>query len=418
MIAPTNSPDRPTLAEYFENVFLPEKLSDTTINLVYQYRTAINAFCEYTGRNILVADVTESMVDAFEPWCRANGKDSNAGKYRRHIAAVMRMARPGQFDPKPAGPPRGINPALDEGTLWHFFQTVYRPQRHAASPGGTIEDFESVIRCFYRFVERAVLVTDFSNELIAAYMEHLRGRDRTRATVNKHRRVLLALWRFAKRRKLLAEYPDVDPLRDLRRIPTAWWPDEMFRIVKSGAEHPGTITCDAGNIPAGAFWEALLRTAYNTGARVSALLTVRRDDVDLDSGFVRIDAERQKHRTDGLYKLLPETLTAIRAIWKPRRDLLFPWPYDQGVRQWKCLNTHYRRILARAGLSSGRKDLFHKLRRTTATLVTAASGIEVACRLLGHSSIQVTQGYVDPSKLPNVYAADVLPRLTGKAGAA
>jgi integrase len=405
----------PSLAAYFENTFLPEKLSETSIKVVYQYRTAINAFCEYTGRNIRIGTVTEAMVDAFEPWCRSNGKDKMASKYRRHIASIMRRARPGEFEPKPAGPPKAVNPAMEDGTLWHFFQTVYKPQRLSAASPASVEDFECVIRSFYRFAERAILVTDFSDELLAAYMEDLRSNDRARATVNKHRRVLCALWRFAKRRKLVPEHPDVDPLRDLQRIPTAWSAEEMARIIKAGTQHPGAIASVAGAIPAGQFWEAFLRTAYDTGVRVTALLSIRRDAVDLESGFVRIDAESQKHRRDGLYKLSPETLTAIRAAWKPPRDLLFPWPYDRWGRQWPCLNNEYRRILARAGLPNGNKDLFHRIRRTVATLITAAKGIEVACRHLGHSSVQVTQGYVDPSKLPNMYAADLLPRLEGGA---
>jgi integrase len=418
MIAPAFNPEHSTLAAYFENAFLPEKLSETSIKVIYQYRTAINAFCEYTSRNIRVGTVTEAMVDAFEPWCRANGKDKMASKYRRHIASIMRRARPGEFESKPAGPPKAVNPAMDEGTLWWFYQTIYRPQRLSASPGATIEDFESAIRCFYRFAERAVMLTDLSDDLVAAYMQHMIDLPRSRATVNKHRRILLACWRFARRRKLVTAHPDVDPLRNLGRIPTAWSADEMASIIRAAAQHPGTIPTDAGTIPAGQFWEALLRTAYDTGVRVTALLSIRRDAVDLDTGFVRIDAESQKHRRDGLYKLSPETLTAIRSVWKPPRDLLFPWPYDRWGRQWPCLNNEYRRILARAGLPNGNKDLFHRIRRTVATLITAARGIEVACRHLGHSSIQVTQGYVDPSKLPNVYATDVLPRLNGKGGAA
>lgn len=415
--------DRQTLAQFFESVYLPSKLADTTANMHYQYRTAIGLFCEFMERNAFVDEVSELHINAFEHWCWRTGREVNAGKYRRLIAAVMRLARPGEFQPKPAGPPHRPNPDLQPGTLWHFLKTVYQPQRLGAAPASTIESFERSVRLLYRFKESVVLLSDLTDDLVSRAMQDLLSKGRALSTCNNFRRHLLAIWRFAKRRGAVTTMPDVQRFREPRPIPAAWSLDDVATILDAASRHPGSIALPGTNgvILLGPFFVALLRTLYETGARITALLSLRRTAVDLESCFLRVDARYQKHRADGLYKVSSTTIDALSSIWTPERELMFPWPYDRKGRQWPTLNRHLRAILRGAGFTPGPKDGFHKFRRTLATVITEKMGIEEARKQLGHSSIAVTKGYVDPSKLSIVHPIDVLPPLPApkrKGGAA
>jgi len=54
-------------------------------------------------------------------------------------------------------------------------------------------------------------------------------------------------------------------------------------------------------------------------------------------------------------------------------------------------------------------DLWHKLRRTFATLLYAQTGnIELVRDLLAHSDISVTRGYIDKSKIGRKMQAEIL----------
>ena len=74
----------------------------------------------------------------------------------------------------------------------------------------------------------------------------------------------------------------------------------------------------------------------------------------------------------------------------------------------KTLIRHYRDILRRAGLPSDAKDLFHKIRKTTASYIKAAGGNPTD--RLGHSSDQVTKAYLDPRIAQPPRAVNLLPR--------
>jgi integrase len=69
-------------------------------------------------------------------------------------------------------------------------------------------------------------------------------------------------------------------------------------------------------------------------------------------------------------------------------------------------------ILIAAGLPHGPKDKFHKIRKTTASHIAKAAGASMASAVLGHSDVEVTKRYIDPTIAgSNVDATSYLPRL-------
>jgi integrase len=178
-------------------------------------------------------------------------------------------------------------------------------------------------------------------------------------------------------------------MQTLHRLPIAWTMEEMGLILAACAATPGMV----GEIPARMFWTALILLLFDTGLRLRAALSIERSNLDLATGWLCIAAETQKQKTEQRFQVSVQTTDAILAIWSPPRRLLFPWTRTgRRVRIWVCLGN----ILKRAGLPSGRRDKFHKFRRTTASHIAAAAGIDAASRQLGHSATDVTLRYIDP----------------------
>jgi hypothetical protein len=190
----------------------------------------------------------------------------------------------------------------------------------------------------------------------------------------------------------------------------AWSFEEVRRILASAREQKGKIC----GIVAADWWEALLLFILNTGLRIDTVMRTPRDHFDPQTQVVRIPAALQKHKKEHAQVLHPSVATAIVRLSKtsrPLRKWLFPWPIksDGNRKAWQKLEVAYRKILLRAGLPATRTDLFHKLRRTNATFITAASSEEVARNQLGHSALSVTRRYIDRTKVTLRTGTDLLP---------
>ncbi len=299
-----------------------------------------------------------------------------------------------------------VLPVDGELTLAAFFEKVYRPQRLLGASRATCDRYRSVIRTLSRYAGKTVAVRDLSNELVADFMASAIAKHKSRATANLYRAHLLALCRLAKRRGLLEVVPDVEKLREIKRAPQCWLADEFARILAAAGQVEGMIA----GIPAGDWWRALLLTAYDTGLRVGALMQLRGEDLDVRGGWLRVQGDTQKQAADQLFRLAPDTLMALDRIDTAGGDLLFPRDFDPRgpERRWQVLRRGLRSILAAAGLPTRRLDLFHKIRKTTATYANAA-GVNATLHL-GHSCERVTRAYLDPRIAVARRAADVLPR--------
>ena len=55
-------------------------------------------------------------------------------------------------------------------------------------------------------------------------------------------------------------------------------------------------------------------------------------------------------------------------------------------------------MLTATGLPAGRRDLFHKIRRTSGRAVAKAGGMAAAQEHLGHTDPATTKAYIDPTQ--------------------
>lgn len=284
--------------------------------------------------------------------------------------------------------------------LREFYETTYRPLRLIGKSHGTLRQYDYAMTHWERLAGDPPLsdVTDLS---LAAVMSALLARGDGACTVNKTRRHLLAVLRFAKKRKLLAEVPDVEPLPEPKRIPRAWLLPEIEAILQAAGRLPGA-TC---GLPTADWWKSLLLACYDSGGRVGAVIASSPKSLDWNDGTLRLLPENQKDNEEQLIRLHPQTLDAIRRIAPIERPRIWPWPYRR-----EALYRGFRRIIKAAGVEvgAGPCSLFHRLRRTNASYLKAGGGDPTA--QLGHSTPQVTARYLDPRICGGPQAVDVLPR--------
>jgi len=295
----------------------------------------------------------------------------------------------------------------DSGTkLIHFFETTYRPQRLADATEQCAIQYRTTMERFSWYLGHDATIHNLTDDTMEKFLAWLKAGGRANATCNGYRAHLLALWKQAWRKRLRDDLPrDVAKYKAAKRIPEAWSADEVARILNAAKEAPGSI----GGIPACEWWPALLLTLYDTGLRIAALMKLKRSDLNSDR-WLSVPSEVQKQNADQVFRLHPETMDAIDATDRVHRTELFPWPFD-GDGNFRILAKHYRQILRRAGLPDGPRDLFHKLRRTSATAVCDAFDEQAAKKHLGHSSLTVTRRYIDPRLVRSTHgAADAIQR--------
>ena len=230
---------------------------------------------------------------------------------------------------------------------------------------------------------------------VARYLSD-RMRTRSAATAAKDRSQIRALWEFAARRGLTDQFPLLRPIRVPERIPEAWTADEVRRLIEAAGDHEGVFA----GVPAGLFFQALIRVLFDTGERISAVMALRWADVG--DGLVTFRAETRKMQTrDVIRGISPPTAAALEKIRRPR-PLVFVWDRCES-NLWR----HIGLVNKRAGLPRDRKSKFHRLRKTCASYA-AAAGLDPQ-RLLDHSSPATTRAYLDPRIVTQRQACDVLP---------
>ncbi len=140
---------------------------------------------------------------------------------------------------------------------------------------------------------------------------------------------------------------------------------------------------------------AMVCTLYATGLRVSELISLTQEDIDLSRGFVKVRGKGNKER------LVPLGEKAIAALDLPslklRQARLFPMT-RQGF--WKLLKKYAKLAGIQKSISP------HQLRHSFAThLIERGADIRGIQALLGHADLSTTEIYmhVDQKRLHELY---------------
>jgi integrase/recombinase XerC len=230
-----------------------------------------------------------------------------------------------------------------------------------------------------------------TTRVLRAWLAWLHTQGYAHTTIARRLAAVRSWLRFLCRRGALERNP-ADGLRGPRRekkLPHFLQAAEVGKLVGAPAA-----------TPLGVRDRALLETLYSAGLRVSELVGLNLDDLDVDGGVVTVRGKGRRER------LAPLGGPAVGAIndWLGERQVLLAGRDEPAL----FLNKHGRRLttrsvarllekyLAQTGLDP--RSSPHTLRHSFAThLLDAGADIRSVQELLGHRSLGTTQIYTHVS---------------------
>lgn len=274
---------------------------------------------------------------------------------------------------------------MSNGDLWSICHDQYFRFRVKLRSEKTRIQYRLALNNFRDCLGRSPEVADLQDDNLAALCGWLLDQKLSEFTVNERIGRIKSLWNWLARRGVVRTFPTIDKIPTEERIPRAWSVEELRKLFDSCAQERGTID----GIPAAAWWLALHSWLWCTSERKGATFGLRWDMVDLDGLVAVVPASIRKGTTGRVYQLWPEAAAMLRSIREPSRELVFPWPFDEGTYYYR-----YGRLLRRAGLPDGRNKT-HAMRVSHATWREATGGN--ASQSLGHADPQTTRRhYLDP----------------------
>ena len=269
--------------------------------------------------------------------------------------------------------------------------------------GNTVASYMRDIRQFAGWLhdEEQREVVEATQNDIRSFLEHLESEGRSAATRSRALASLKNFYTYVVSSGFLTESPVVEVKVDRgeKKLPQILTSREIELLLAQ----PSSVE------PKGIRDKAMLEVMYATGIRVSELISLDIDHVNLESGIIKCQSGK-KSRAIPLY---PEALKALSAYMKDVRAFLLAVPGEKALfvniggarmsRQgfWKILK-HYQ-----AAARIDKEITPHTLRHSFAVhLLENGADLGSIQELMGHSDISSTQMYTQmvDQHLKQVYA--------------
>jgi integrase/recombinase XerC len=266
------------------------------------------------------------------------------------------------------------------------------------------EDLDLLLNYFSEKLGRIPKPSELTPTELRSYVSAMHDAGYAKSSVARRLASLRSFFKFAQREGQVDNNP-AKPLRNPRRerkLPHFLTDDEIKKLLAA------PLKTDAQGMRD----RAILETMYSAGLRVSELVGINLDDLDLTGGLVRVRGKGKKER------LAPLGSFAIKAIqdWLKARQPAKTLPVKFGSPVF--LNRFGKRLTTRSIARMLEKYLKvtgldlrtspHTLRHSFAThLLDRGADIRSVQELLGHKSLVTTQIYthVSTAGLKQVYEA-------------
>ncbi|MBV9495028.1 MAG: tyrosine recombinase XerC [Acidobacteria bacterium] len=252
------------------------------------------------------------------------------------------------------------------------------------------DDLESFIRFlsndYYTQSREDVELRRVDHLAIRSYLAHLSRRKLSRSSTARHLSALRSFFKFLMREGMVDQNParTVATPKKEKTLPTVMQVPEVALLL----EQPDVET------PLGVRDRAFLELMYASGLRISELVGIVMDDIELRARLVKVRGKGAKER------IVPFGTKAADAVqaWIPHRgelvdeeQALFVNYRGERITQ-RSVRRLFDRYLRAASLRAGISP--HTMRHSFAThLLNAGADLRGIQELLGHASLSTTQKY-------------------------
>jgi integrase/recombinase XerC len=254
-----------------------------------------------------------------------------------------------------------------------------------------LEQFESFLE------EMAIEKVD--RMALRRYLSFLHRKNR-KSSIARKLSTLRSFYKYLVREHVLSANPakPVATPKVEKLLPTTLTVDEAFRLMESPSKDQKSRETELRD-------RAILELLYSSGLRVSELVGLNPNRVNLDLGIVRVMGKGRKER---IVPVGAKAIEALKSYLETRGILEEGSPLFVNLRKGRLTDRSVARLVKKYGRQSGifRKISPHSLRHTFAThLLDAGADLREIQEMLGHVSLSTTQRYthLTVGKLMEVY---------------
>ena len=267
----------------------------------------------------------------------------------------------------------------------------------------------NTLQSYRRDIEQYVSYIDSNNidlmstnkTTVVSYLVHLQNEGRATSTISRNLASIRSFYQYLVRMKQMEENPTtgMESPKLEKKLPTVLSVNEINLLL----EQPKCVDLK------GFRDKAMLEMLYATGIRVSELMNLNIEDVDLEGGFIKCKGTNKE-------RVIPIGQTACAAISDYINQARSPMIHDEKekalfvntnggrlTRQgfWKIIKQYKNQAKLTADITP------HTLRHSFAThLLENGADLKAIQEMLGHSDISSTQVYTQlaNNKLKDVYS--------------
>jgi integrase/recombinase XerD len=298
-----------------------------------------------------------------------------------------------QFNPKTVRKGRRLNASPKVNlhlTLVEMFQRFLVAKRAEALASRTIEDYETHFGYFIEFLNGDIKAEEISADLLRQYLSYMiHDRGLKPMTVNLRIRTLRAFMRFCYVERYINDplHEKFKPIKTPEDTIQALTPSEMKVLLSVIDESYYACYRD----------KVMIYTLLDTMARISELLSILRENVDLKAGAIQLEALDTKTRKARMVPLSSQTIKLLAEYIEETSDFNSEYLFLTNDGRQMSANT-FRRNMQEYGEMSQIKNKRvspHTLRHTGALFYIMNGGDPFSLqKILGHSDMSMVRKYI------------------------